>query len=195
MPTALIPLAEGCEEIEAVTLIDLLRRAEVEVTTAALTAEPVRASRGVVLVADTMLAAVAGQTFDLIALPGGGGGAERLRADARVLEQVRAQHAAGRYLAAICAAPSVLAAAGVLVQRRATSFPGWLDADAAPGLQLENAPVVRDGHIFTSRGPGTAMDFALVLIEALCGPDRAAEVERQLQRPPPGWRMTDGEAS
>ncbi len=194
MPTALIPLAEGCEEIEAVTLIDLLRRAEIEVTTASLIAAPVRASRGVVLVADATLAELVGETFDLIALPGGGGGAERLRADACVLERVRAQHAAGRYLAAICAGPSVLAAAGVLAQRRATSFPGWLTADAAPGLQLESVPVVRDGHIFTSRGPGTAMDFALALIEALCGADRAAEVERQLQRPPPGWRATAAEA-
>lgn len=190
MPTALIPLAEGCEEIEAVTLIDLLRRAEVEVTTASLTAGPVRASRGVVLMADATLAEVAGATFDLIVLPGGGGGAERLRADTGLLERIRAQHAAGRYLAAICAAPSVLAAAGVLAQRRATSFPGWLKADAAPGLQLESAPVVRDGHIFTSRGPGTAMDFALILIEALCGADRAAGVERQLQRPSLGWRAT-----
>jgi len=183
MTTALVPLADGCEEIEAVTIIDLLRRAGVDVTTAGLTPGIVTASRGVKLEPDTVLDAVMDHDFDLIVLPGGGGGADRLRADARILDMLKRQARAGRWLAAICAAPKVLAAAGLLDGRQATSFPGHLEGLEIPDLGYSEQPVVRDGNLLTSRGPGTAMDFALALIEVLEGAGKRDEVEAALQRP------------
>lgn len=183
MATVLVPLAEGCEELEAVTIVDLLRRAGIEVVTAGLKAGPVRASRGVVLVPDTDLDSALQGSYDMVVLPGGMPGAEHLEQDARLRALLQRMAAEGRYTAAICAAPKVLAAAGLLEGRRATSFPGFLDATAVAGLEYVEAPVVKDGRLITSRGPGTAMDFALALIEELAGPERRTEVESKLQRP------------
>lgn len=181
MTRVLVPLAEGCEELEAVTIIDLLRRAEIEVVAAGLAPGPVRASRGVVLVPDATLDSVLDQDFDMIVLPGGAKGAERLAADARIQALLRRLSAAGRYTAAICAAPTALAAAGLLEGRSATSYPGFLDG--VIGVDYREQPVVVDGHLVTSRGPGTAMDFALTLIELLAGRARRDAVERALLRP------------
>lgn len=183
MARVLVPLAEGFEEIEAVTVIDLLRRAGIEVVGAGLEPGPVRASRGTVIVPDATLEAVLEDDFDMVVLPGGGPGAERLAGDPRILALLARMDAACREIAAICAAPRVLAAAGLLAGRHATSFPGALDAAAAPGLVYREDPVVVDGRITTSRGPGTAMDFALVLIERLVGGDTRARVAGALQRP------------
>lgn len=179
----LVPLANGCEEIEAVTIVDLLRRAEIEVVTASLSDGPVTASRGMVFVADTSLAQAHTEDFDAIVLPGGQPGANNLAADIRVLAIVQRLAGAGKYVAAICAAPKVLAAAGVLNGRRATCFPGAIDANTYPQVRLENAPVVVDRNIVTSRGPGTAMDFALELIHLLCDQARRDNVEANLLRP------------
>ena len=183
MASVLVPLAEGCEELEAVTIVDLLRRAGIEVVTAGLEPGPVKASRGVVLVPDTTLEEVRGRDFDMVVLPGGGPGTERLARDERVREILRRHAEHGRWTAAICAAPRVLAEAGLLEGRRATSYPGCLDPGSVPGLRYEEAPVVRDGKVVTSRGPGTAMDFALELIELLAGRAKRQEVEAALQRP------------
>ena len=183
MARVLVPIAEGCEEVEAVTVIDLLRRAGIEVVAAGLVAGPVRASRGVVLVPDTELDAVAGEHFDMIVLPGGGGGAQRLEEDPRITALLRRMRDEGAYTAAICAAPRVFAAAGLLEGKRATSFPGALDSSTVAGLSYSDDPVVEDGRLVTSRGPGTAIDFALKLIELLEGQARADEVESALQRP------------
>ena len=183
MASVLVPLADGCEELEAVTIIDLLRRAGVEVVTASLDKGTVRASRGVTLTADTDLDSALQREFDMVVLPGGQGGADRLQADPRIRKLLRRMAADGRYTAAICAAPRVLASSGLLDGRRATSYPGVLaDSDAA-GLQLSEEPVVRDGRIITSRRPGTAMDFTLELIGLLCGDDTRREVEQRLVRP------------
>jgi 4-methyl-5(b-hydroxyethyl)-thiazole monophosphate biosynthesis len=181
MTCVLVPLAPGFEELEAVTIVDLLRRADVQVVTAALGTNPVTGNHAITLRADALLDDVAHDTFDMIVLPGGMPGAQHLREDPRVLECLRRHAAAGRRTAAICAAPSVLAAAGLLDGRRATSFPGFLD-DAA-GVQRSTAPVVIDGTVATSRGPGTAMDFALALVEELRGTEVRAKVEARLQRP------------
>ena len=180
MKSVLIPLAQGCEEIEAVTVIDILRRAGIEVVSAGLDAQPVRASRGVMLQPDTTLDAALGRDYDMIVLPGGQPGTNNLRADARIVDLVRRMAQQGKYVAAICAAPSVLAAAGLLDGKRATSFPGTLDA--FPQVQLQHAAVVEDGRLITSRGPGTAMDFALLLVEQLLGRAKRMEVEAGLQR-------------
>ncbi|HFD80074.1 MAG TPA: DJ-1/PfpI family protein [Gammaproteobacteria bacterium] len=181
MASVLVPLAQGCEELEAVTVIDLLRRAAIEVVTAGLDEGPVRASRGVVLVPDTTLDEALERDYDMVVLPGGLPGAEHLNADPRIRRLLRDMAAAGRYTAAICAAPKVLADAGLLDGRRATSFPGVLDG--VGGLSYVEQPVVRDGRVITSRGPGTAMDFALALIESLAGKDARDQVEAGLQRP------------
>lgn len=181
MATVLVPLAQGCEELEAVTMIDLLRRAGVTVVVAGLEAGPVTASRGVVLLPDTTLEAVLDQDFDLVVLPGGLGGAERLEADQRIAALLRRMTERSRYVAAICAAPRVLAKAGLLKNREATAYPGVLD-DQADGIRLSSAAVVRDGTLITSRGPGTALDFTLTLIELLCGREQRDTVETALQR-------------
>lgn len=182
MAKVLVPLAQGCEELEAVTVVDLLRRAGIEVITAGLDEQPVRASRGMVLVADMTLASALLQEYDMIVLPGGLPGADNLRDDDRIIERLRSMSAAGKYTAAICAAPKVLAHAGLLQGKRATSFPGALETDSIPDLDYLERPVVMDGNVITSRGPGTAMDFALALIELLAGKQRRDEVEAGLQR-------------
>ncbi len=177
----LLPLADGAEELEAVTVVDLLRRAGADVVVAGLDTGTVKASRGVTLQPDVELDAVTGERFDLIVLPGGVGGAERLEGDERIAGMLRRQYDRGDWIAAICAAPRVLAANGILDGRRATAFPGHLEAY---GMTPEQATVVVDDFVITSRGPGTAMDFALQLIEVLFGEEKAAEVEQGLQRPP-----------
>lgn len=181
MASVLVPLAQGCEELEAVTVVDLLRRAGVHVVTAGLDNAPVRASRGVVLLADMTLDEALKQEYDMLVLPGGLPGADHLDGDPRIRGLLRTMADSGRYTAAICAAPKVLASTGLLEGKKVTSFPGVLDAFA--DLDYRSDPVVQDGRMITSRGPGTAMDFALTLIENLLGMDKRNEVEAGLQRP------------
>lgn len=182
MKRVLVPLAEGFEEIEAVSVVDLLRRANVEVHTAALAGRRVTGSHGITLEADVGLDAVRAADYDMIVLPGGMPGADRLKKDARIGGLLREFASTGRYAAAICAAPGVLAHAGLLDGREATSFPGFLDEESAPGIRLSDAPVVIDGRVVTSRGPGTAIDFALALIALLEGQAAADAVGGRLQR-------------
>jgi 4-methyl-5(b-hydroxyethyl)-thiazole monophosphate biosynthesis len=181
VPRVLVPLAEGFEEIEAITVVDLLRRAGIEVRTASLAGTRVTGSHGIVVEADVTLDAAAATDFDMVVLPGGMPGALHLKQDERVIALVRRYARADRYVAAICAAPGVLAHAGLLDGREATSFPGFLDADSAAGLRLRHESVVVDGRLVTSRGPGTAIDFSLALIELLAGAEAAAAVGGRLQ--------------
>ncbi len=182
MATVLVPLAQGCEELEAVTAIDLLRRAGIEVVTASLDDQPVRASRGVTLIADTTLDEVLDGEFDMIVLPGGSVGADHLDSDPRIGELLARMAKSGKFTAAICAAPKVLANTGLLQGRKATSYPGVLDKMGLSDVTLSGEAVVSDGRIITSRGPGTAMDFALALIETLSGKEKRDEVEAALVR-------------
>ncbi len=183
MANVLVPLAQGCEELEAVTIIDLLRRAGINVITVGLDDQPVRASRGTVLIADTNLDAVMQHEFDMIVLPGGLPGADHLNSDPRIHRLLKQMTAADKYTAAICAAPKVLATAGLLNGKHATSFPGSIDGIDTQNMVYEQQAVVIDGKLITSRGPGTAMDFALTLIEQLAGKAKRDEVEAPLQRP------------
>lgn len=182
MARVLVPLAEGFEELEAVTIIDLLRRAEIEVVVAGLDAGPVRGSHGIIITPDTLLADALGEEFDMLALPGGLPGSDRLAADERIRVLLREMADSGRFTAAICAAPRALVAAGIAKGRRITSFPGALGEELPDELSYEESAVVTDGKVITSRGPGTAIDFALALIGALRGDDTRRKVEQRLQR-------------
>ena len=182
MHRVLVPLAQGCEELEAVTIIDLLRRAKIEVVTAGLNDEPVVASRGVRLIPDISINDAIDQNFDMIVLPGGLPGAEHLDNDPRIKSLLKKMANDEKYTAAICAAPKVLANAGILSNKKATSYPGFLENLDLPDTDLKTDPVVIDGNVITSRGPGTAMDFALALIEILSGKDKRDEVEKALVR-------------
>lgn len=182
MARVLVPLANGCEELEAVTIIDLLRRAGIDVVTAGLTDGLVTASRGVVLLPDSTLDQVLGDEFDMIVLPGGLPGADNLDADPRIHTLLQRMAEQDRYTAAICAAPKVLMNAGLLDGRKATAYPGLIDGQLAASSQLSSDAVVTDGRVVTSRGPGTAMDFALTLIELLLGSDQRRAVEEPLVR-------------
>ena len=173
MPTVLTLLAPGFEEIEAIAPIDLLRRAGAEVIVAALEEGiHVTGRCGITVHADTSLTAVAGKAFDLVFLPGGPG-TKNLRADPRVRELVVNQNAKQGWLAAICAAPTVLNDAGVLQGRRYTAH--FSVASELPNL-LGDERVVVDGHILTSRGAGTAVEFGLMLVEKLFSPEKSREV-------------------
>jgi 4-methyl-5(b-hydroxyethyl)-thiazole monophosphate biosynthesis len=183
MANVLVPLARGCEELEAVTVVDLLRRAGISVVTAGLDDQPVTASRGMVLVPDMTLDEALGQDYDMVVLPGGLPGADYLDKDDRLAGLLKQMAAGGKYTAAICAAPKVLASAGLLNGKRATSYPGVLQSVNVPGMDYVEQAVVTDDKVITSRGPGTAMDFALELIEVLVGTDTRTEVEAGLQRP------------
>ncbi len=182
MANVLIPLAQGCEELEAVTIIDLLRRADIKVITASLDESPVTASRGTVIVADTTLDQVLDQEFDMVVLPGGLPGADHLNADDRIHQLLQRTANNNKYIAAICAAPKVLASAGLLENKKATAYPGVLEALELENTEVTTAVVQQDGNIFTSRGPGTAMDFALELISCLVGGAMRKQVEAGLQR-------------
>lgn len=183
MLSVLIPLAQGCEELEAVTVIDLLRRAGIEVITAGLDDQPVMAARGTRLLPDTTLDAALRRDYDMVVLPGGQPGADNLDKDARIRALLQRMSQQGKYTAAICAAPKVLANAGLLAGKQATGFPGVLEKLNLGDVQLSNRAVVTDGKVVTSRGPGTAMDFALELIELLAGKEKRVQVEAALQRP------------
>jgi len=171
----LVPIADGSEEIEAVCIIDTLRRAGAEVTVASVDGIQVTASRGVKLVADTLIAKCTSQTYDGIALPGGMPGAEHLRDSAPLIDLLTKQKQAGRLYAAICASPAVvLRPHGLIEKVKATCFPsvrGKLD----PAYASDERVVVA-GNCVTSQGPGTAIEFALKLVELLFGPAKAKEV-------------------
>lgn len=181
MARALVVFADGCEEIEAVTVIDILRRGGVETVSASLDDTLVHGNHGIGIEADLDLDHALGQRFDMLILPGGQPGASHLAADPRVQRLLQDHARDGRYLAAICAAPGVLAAAGLLKGKRATSFPGAIQD--LSGIEYLDAAVVQDGKVVTSRGPGTAMDFALELLALLMGDGARQEVEARLQRP------------
>lgn len=182
-PLVLVPLAQGCEELEAVTITDLLTRAGIQVVTAGLDDKLVIASRGMKLMPDKLLDDVLNEDFDMIVLPGGLPGADHLNNDPRIQALVKRMAENNKYTTAICAAPRVLATAGILDGKHATSFPGALDHFPVNNLIKSEDDVVVDGNIVTSKGPGTAMDFALTLIELLLGKEKRIEVEEPLQRP------------
>ncbi len=180
MKKVLVLLHPGCEEIEAVTVIDLLRRADVEVVTASTVADAkVVGGRGIPLVADTLLAHCSGEGFDLLVLPGGPG-VDALRKQAEVLECVRRFYRAGLFVAAICAAPLVLLDAGITAGHTVTSFPGTEGELRGKVRAYTTERVSRDGKLITSRGAGTAEEFALALVRVLQGPAVSEQVRQRI---------------
>lgn len=182
--SALVCLAPGSEETEAVTVIDLLVRGGIAVTTASVASDgnlTITCSRGVKLLADAPLVAVADGDFDVIVLPGGLKGAECFRDSPLLVETVRQFHHSGRIVAAICAAAGVvLIPHDLFPVGNMTGFPGL--KDRIPQEKWMDRRVVWDPRVnlLTSQGPGTAMDFALKIIDLLAGPEKAREVASQL---------------
>lgn len=186
MPTALVVLAPGAEEIEAITVPDLLVRAGTSVTVAALADVPVvKGSRGLPLAAHGTWEILQGRTFDVVYLPGGLGSAQACRDDARVQDLAEAQLAAGRLLAVICATPIALVPRALCRGRRLTSFPG-VRAEVEPhAAAWLDQPVVVDGNLVTSQAAGTTMALALTLVRLLHGDQAAASVAAAIKAPLP----------
>jgi protein DJ-1 len=181
-PTALVLLAQGSEEIEAVISIDVLRRGGIVVTVAGVDGEePVRCSRGVVIIPDVALERVDGD-FDIVVLPGGAEGAQRLAQSAKVGEILRSQEQSGRWVGAICAAPIALQAHGVFQHRQLTSHPSVKAVIEDWGEYSEHS-VVADGNLITSRGPGTAFAFALRIVGTLTDAQRMVHVRAPMMFP------------
>lgn len=180
---ALVFLSTGFEEIEATTIIDVLRRCSVDVTVAGLTNHLVEGAHGIRIAADKLLAEVDTADFDAVICPGGGIGTEKLRKNQKVLEIIRRAFESGKLVAAMCAAPAVLSDAGVLKNRRCTIYPGMENELEKGGGKLSEDIVVVDDNVITSRGPATALPFALRIAERLVGKQVAEDVGRRMLVP------------
>jgi 4-methyl-5(b-hydroxyethyl)-thiazole monophosphate biosynthesis len=178
MPRVAVILADGFEEVEAIAIVDVLRRANIDTVIAGLHDGHVASARNVKVVPDTVLDSVKADDFDMIVLPGGQPGSDNLNADPRVKELIKSFSAKGKLTGAICAAPIVLASAGVLAGKRATSFPSY--KDKLGGAVYEESSVVVDGNVFTSRGPGTALNFGLAIVERLVSKEKAAKIKEAM---------------
>ncbi len=172
-------LAEGFEEIEALAPVDILRRCGVEVKTVGVTGKVVSGSHGICVEADILPEAVSLADAQMLVLPGGIPGTPNLEKDARVTEALKAANAQGKYIAAICAAPSVFGHLGLLAGKKATCYPGF-EPELAGAETLEDG-VVCDGNIITAKGAGRASDFGFLLAGLLAGWDKAAEVRKAMQ--------------
>lgn len=183
MKKILLLLAEGFEEIEALTPVDYLRRADVDVDMASLTDDlSVTGAHGIVVSADITLDSIDPTVYDGVYLPGGMPGSLNLRDDARVLSIVRDFVDAGKAVAAICAAPIVLEKAGVIADKRVTGYPGTVDKLKKVGTYDAEAIVVQDDNVFTGRGAAAAAYLSFVLITALCGEETTERVKQGIQQ-------------
>lgn len=175
MPKVAVILADGFEEVEAMAIIDILRRAGIETVVAGLHDGHMLSARKVKVIPDAGIDTITADAFDMIVLPGGQPGADNLNADSRVQRLVKEFAQKGKLTAAICAAPIVLASAGVLKGKKATSYPAYQDRLA--GADYQEQTVVTDGNVLTSRGPGTALMFGLALVEKLVGKEQADKIK------------------
>lgn len=172
----LLILAPGYEELEAVAVVDMIRRAGLEILIAGTVSGPVPSARDVKIVPDTELGRIAGEIFDLIVLPGGIDGTENLAKDPRVVRMLQAQLEQGRNIGAICAAPAILDRLGLATGKTITCHP--VCRDALKNSKLSQDRVVTDGLLITSQGPGTAVEFALKLVELLAGTESMLNVNK-----------------
>ena len=180
----LVPIANGTEEIEAITIIDVLRRAECEVTVASCHEHTlVTGSRNIQINTDTVITECTEQNWDLIALPGGVTGAENLRESSHLTEILKAQKREHRWIAAICAAPAVVLSHHNLINNaKATCYPTFLSAIPRPEEDPKKTVVCDESEkIITSQGPGTAFEFALELVSLLKGEGTATALAKTMQ--------------
>ncbi|PVD35434.1 hypothetical protein C0Q70_02396 [Pomacea canaliculata] len=175
MPSALVLLAEGAEEMETVIVVDVLRRGGVDVTLAGVAGnKPVKCSRDVTIVPDTSLeSALTKGPYDAIVCPGGAGGAKILSQSPVVGKALQDQESRGGIIGAVCAAPTALAAHGIGKGKKVTSYPSMGDKMKQGGYRYLEDRVVQDGKLITSRGPGTCFEFALKLVEALVDKEKS----------------------
>jgi 4-methyl-5(b-hydroxyethyl)-thiazole monophosphate biosynthesis len=178
MPSVAVILADGFEEVEAMAIIDVLRRAEIVTVIAGLHDGHITSARKVKVIPDTTIDTVKVDDFDMIVLPGGQPGADNLNADPRVKELITSFSGKGKLTGAICAAPIVLASAGVLQGKRATSYPSY--SSRLGGAVYEEQAVVTDGTVLTSRGAGTALAFGLAIVERLVSKERAQKIKEAM---------------
>ena len=179
MAKVLVPLANGFEEIEAVTIIDVLRRGGVEVTTASLNdSEAVHGSNGITILANTLIKYVTSDEFDMIVLPGGIPGAENLRDNEKVQSLLKEFNEKDKEVGAICAAPIALYSAGI-IKDEFTCYPGY-DQVIKSGHFRDDKKVVESQNIMTSRGPGTAICFALEIVKKLVGQETYEQLKAGL---------------
>ncbi len=176
---AIVPLADGFEELEAVTIIDILRRVNISVTTLFLQNNPVIGSHNIAITADANIDDISSEKYSLIVLPGGQPGSTNLKNDARIISLIKEICSTSGYAAALCAAPIVLAASGVLEGKKATCYPGY-EAELK-GATVISDTVVHDGNVITSKGPGTAIPFVLKIIEIIISKETALEAQKRLQ--------------
>jgi 4-methyl-5(b-hydroxyethyl)-thiazole monophosphate biosynthesis len=176
---ALVFFAKGFEEIEASTIVDILRRSGVEVTAAGLTPDVIEGSHGMNFVPDKSIEEVVMKDFDAVVLPGGAPGYENLRKDQRVIAIIEEAFKSNKLVAAICASPAVLSDANILDGKFCTIYPGMENELKKGGAKPSEDLVVVDGNIITSRGPATALPFALKLAEKLAGKDVAEKVKKK----------------
>lgn len=181
MPNVVVILADGFEEVEAVAVIDVLRRAGIETVIAGLRDGLVTSARTVRIMPDTVIDTVKADDFDMIVLPGGQPGSDNLNADARVIRLIKEFSHKGKLTGAICAAPIVLGNAGVLVGKRATAYPTY--KDKLGGAVYEEKAVVEDGNVLTSRGAGTALAFGLAIVARLINPEKARKIKEAMLIP------------
>lgn len=172
MKKVLVPLAPGFEEIEVMGIVDILRRAGIEVVVAGTTDGLIEGLHGVKVQPDVLLADVLGSSFNMLILPGGGIGVDNLKKDERVLELVR-EYIDNKLISAICAAPTILKAAGVTKGRTLTCYPS--EKEAFPEEYVDKR-VVKDGNLITSQGPGTAIEFACAIVEVLVSPEVSTQI-------------------
>lgn len=178
MARVVVPLADGFEEIEAMSIIDILRRAGIEVVIAGLHDGPITSARGVKVIPDTTIDTIKAEDFDMIVLPGGQPGSDNLNADQRVRNLIVEFYSKGKLTGAICAAPYVLANAGILEGKKATSYPAY--KDKITGAMYLEDNVVEDGNVITSRGPATAACFAFKIVERLKGKETAENIRKAM---------------
>ena len=178
MPSVAVILADGFEEVEAMAIIDVLRRAEIDTMVAGLHGGHITSARTVKVIPDAVIDSVKADDFDMIVLPGGQPGSDNLNADPRVKELIAGFSRKGKLIGAICAAPIVLANAGVLGGKRATSYPSY--KDRLGGAVYEERSVVTDGNVLTSRGAGTALSFGLAIVERLVSKERAQKIKEAM---------------
>lgn len=178
MPRVAVILADGFEEVEAVAIIDVLRRAGIDTVVAGLHDGHITSARTVRIIPDAVIDTVNADDFDMLVLPGGQPGSDNLNADARVIELIRSFSKKGKLTGAICAAPIVLGNAGVLVGKRATAYPAY--KDKLGGATYEETAVVEDGNVLTSRGAGTALAFGLAIVARLVNAEQARKIKEAM---------------